>query len=110
MGGQSNRVLDGIADPTRPVMRSAGPSLPVEIEIVYAYPASAQERSQVEAWVGANDCALISRIWISATAVNLDGLEGAFRFRTGTAVRHGELVDELTEAHFNLGRATRWHV
>ena len=91
-------------------MSSAGPSLPVEIEIVYAYPASAEERSQVESWVGVNDCALISRIWISATAVSMDGLEGPFKFRTGSAVRHGELIDELTEAHFSLGRATRWHV
>ena len=78
-----------------------------EIDIVYAYPASDDERSQVEAWVAVHECSLISRIWISATAVSMDGLDG-FKCRTGVAVRDGNLVDELTEAHLTLGRAIRW--
>lgn len=82
----------------------------MEMEITYAYPATAAERGQVEAWAAVNDCSLISSIWISAYAVGMDGVEGPFRFRTGSAGRRGQLIDELTEAHHTLGRAVRWHV
>jgi hypothetical protein len=80
-----------------------------EIDIVYAYGASDDERSQVEAWIAVNECSLVSRIWISATAVSMDGLDSPLKCRTGAALRHGNLSDELTEAHLTLGRAIRWH-
>ena len=82
----------------------------VELEIVYACPATADERSQIDAWLSVNDFGLISKIWVSPFAVKMDGVEGPFRFRTGSAIRHGELIDEFTEAHFVLSRAVRWHV
>ncbi len=82
----------------------------IEIEVEYTYPATADERGQIEAWLAVNDCGLISRIWVSPFAVKMDGVEGRSRFRTGSAIRHGELIDDLTEAHFVLSRAVRWHV
>ena len=82
----------------------------VDVEVTYAYPATADERGQVEAWVAQTDCHLISAIWVSPYAVIMDAVEGPFRFRTGSAARRGRLIDELTEAHLTLSRAVRWHV
>ncbi|MEY2581165.1 MAG: hypothetical protein QOE09_1014 [Ilumatobacteraceae bacterium] len=81
----------------------------LDVDVTYTYVASDDDRSQIETWIGVNDCTLISRIWVSQTAVSIDGLDGPFKFRTGAAVRHGKLADELTEALFSLGRTMRWH-
>ena len=82
----------------------------MQIEIEYAYLATADERTQIEAWLAVNDRGLISRIRVSAFAVKMDEVKGPLRFRTGSATHHGELIDELSEAHFVLSHAMRWHV
>ena len=81
----------------------------VDVDVTYTYEASDDERSQIDAWIAVNDCTLVSTIWVSHTAVSIDGIDGPFKFRTGAAVRHGRLADELTEALFSLGRTMRWH-
>jgi hypothetical protein len=81
----------------------------VDVDVTYTYEASDDERSQIDAWIAVNDCTLVSTIWVSLTAVSIDGIAGPFKFRTGAAVRHGRLADELTEALFSLGRTMRWH-
>lgn len=82
----------------------------MNVDVRYASGVTADERGQIEAWVAVNDCSLISTISISRYDVTMDGVEGPFRSRTGSAVRRGDLIDDLTEAHFTLSRALRWHL
>ena len=82
----------------------------VKVDVRYGSAVTGDERGQIEAWVAVNDCSLISRISISRHDVTMDGVEGPFRARTGSAVRRGDLIDDLTEAHFTLSRALRWHL
>jgi hypothetical protein len=56
----------------------------VDVEITYAYDATAEGRAQVKAWVAVNNCNLVSIIWVSPYAVIMDGVEGPFRFRTAS--------------------------
>ena len=82
----------------------------MKVDVKYASTVTADERGQTQAWVAVNDCSLISRIWIGRDDVTMNGPEGPFTSMTGSAVRRDDLIDDLTEAQFMLGRALRWHV